>query len=463
MSFRIGLSGLNAASQDLSVTGNNIANASTVGFKKSRAEFVDVYAASYQGISRLASGNGVRTSQIQQQMNEGNIEYTDNNLDLAISGKGFFTVSDNGAQKYTRAGQFAPDDEGYVVNGRDQRLQVFPPNGDGTFNTGQLTDLRLSTEEGPPKQTEESEVGLNLNADDDSIDGAVYPDFDPTNPDTYNYSTSQTVYDSLGAQHEMTMYFRKETTNEWNVYTRMTDSVDDTAGPAGGGVGDGFAEVNAPAGANSYTDSGGTDITNISRPVGVRFNPDGSIDQINPDVQGAGAWGAPAAVDYSWRIDNGAQGNEGNPVPGTMDFQVDFTQATQYAKDSATNRLNQDGYASGLLTGINVNDDGVVQANYTNGDARDLGRVALSNFSNPQGLQPDGDTAWVESPDSGEPLLGEPGTSNMGLIQSGAVEASNVDIAEELVNLITAQRNYQASSKTIQTQDTITQTLINMR
>jgi flagellar hook protein FlgE len=447
MSFRIGLSGLNAASQDLSVTGNNIANASTVGFKKSRAEFVDVYAASYQGISRLASGNGVRTSQIQQQMNEGNIEYTDNNLDLAVSGKGFFTVSDNGAQKYTRAGQFAPDDEGYVVNGRDQRLQVFPPNGDGTFNTGQLTDLRLSTEEGPPKQTEESEIGLNLNADDDPIDVATYPDFDPTNPDTYNYSTSQTTYDSLGAQHEFTMFFRKTATNEWDVYTRMTDKVDDTVGPSGGGAGDGFAEPVT----NPYAPEEDT----VDGPHSLSFNPDGSLNQID------GA--APAAVDYSFRIDNGASGNEGNPVPGTMDFQVDFTQSTQYAKDSATNRLNQDGYASGLLTGINVNDDGVVQANYTNGDARDLGRVALSNFSNPQGLQPDGDTAWVESPDSGEPLLGEPGTSNMGLIQSGAVEASNVDIAEELVNLITAQRNYQASSKTIQTQDTITQTLINMR
>ena len=443
MSFRIGLSGLNAASQDLSVTGNNIANASTVGFKKSRAEFVDVYAASYQGISRLASGNGVRTSQIQQQMNEGNIEYTDNNLDLAISGKGFFTVSDNGAQKYTRAGQFAPDDEGYVVNGRDQRLQVFPPNGDGTFNTGQLTDLRLSTEEGPPKQTEESEIGLNLNADDDPIDAATYPDFVPTNPDTYNYSTSQTVYDSLGAQHEFTMYFRKTATNDWDVYTRMTDNVDDV------GTNDGFAEPDT----NPYA----ADPDTVDGPHSLTFNPDGSLDQID------GA--APGPVDYSFNIDNGAFGNTptGGAVAGTMDFQVDFTQSTQYAKDSATNRLNQDGYASGLLTGINVNDDGVVQANYTNGDARDLGRVALSNFANPQGLQPDGDTAWVESPDSGEPLLGEPGTSNMGLIQSGAVEASNVDIAEELVNLITAQRNYQASSKTIQTQDTITQTLINMR
>lgn len=450
MSFRIGLSGLNAASQDLSVTGNNISNASTVGFKKSRAEFVDVYAASYQGISRLASGNGVRTSQIQQQMNEGNIEYTDNNLDLAISGKGFFTVNDGGQQKYTRAGQFAPDDEGYVTNGRDQRLQVFPPNGDGTFNTGQLQDLRLSTEEGPPKQTESSEVGLNLNADDDPIDTATYPDFDPNNPDTYNYSTSQTTYDSLGAKHEFNMYFRKTDKNEWDVYTRMTDNVDDEDGPDGTGAGDGFAETDDP-----YVDSGGNTIDDVTAPKTLEFNPDGSLDQID------GA--APDAVDYSFTIDNGAEGNDGNPVAGTMDFQVDFTNATQYAKDSATNRLNQDGYASGLLTGINVNDDGVVQANYTNGDARDLGRVALSNFANPQGLQPDGDTAWVESPDSGEPLLGEPGTSNMGLIQSGAVEASNVDIAEELVNLITAQRNYQASSKTIQTQDTITQTLINLR
>ncbi|SFD92526.1 flagellar hook protein FlgE [Thiohalospira halophila DSM 15071] len=427
MSFRIGLSGLNAASQDLSVTGNNIANASTTGFKRSRAEFVDVYAASYQGISRLASGNGVRTSQIQQQMNEGNIEYTDNNLDLAISGKGFFTVSDQGAEKYTRAGQFSPDDEGYVVNGRDQRLQVFPPNGDGTFNTGQLQDLRLSTEEGEPAPTTTSEVGLNLNADNDVPPVAT---FDPDETESYNYSTSQTVYDSLGSQHEMRMYFRKVSDNTWDVYTQMADG-----------------EVTNP-GADQYDPNGDlTEFPGVQQARRLEFTDNGDLDETTSDGGGV--------MDYDFSFNNGSA--DLNPI------QVDFSGATQYAKDSATNRLNQDGYASGLLTGISINDQGVALANYTNGDSQELGQIALSNFSNPQGLQPDGDTAWTESSDSGEPLLGQPGTSNLGLIQSGAVEASNVDLAEELTSLITAQRNYQANSKTIQTQDTITQTLINLR
>ncbi|MFW6191296.1 MAG: flagellar hook protein FlgE, partial [Thiohalospira sp.] len=333
---------------------------------------------------------------------------------------------------------------------QDQRLQVFPSNGDGTFDTGKLEDLRLSTDEGPPKQTETSEVGLNLNSDDEPIDTATHPDFDPEDSDTYNYSTSQTVYDSQGGEHEHTMYFRKTGKNEWETYTRMTDNVDDEDGPDGTGAGDDFAETDDP-----YVDSGGNTIDDVTAPKTLEFNSDGSLDQID------GA--APDEVDYSFTIDNGAEGNDGNPVPGTMDFGVDFSNSTQYAKESATNELNQDGYASGRLTGIDVNDEGVVKANYTNGDARDLGRVALSNFSNPQGLKPDGDSAWVESADSGDPLLGEPGTGNMGLIQSGAVEASNVDLAEELTNLITAQRNYEANSKTIQTEDTITQTLLQLR
>ncbi len=434
MGFRTALSGLNAASTDLNVTGNNIANADTVGFKGSRAEFVDVYAASYQGISRLQAGSGTRVSQIQQQMNEGNIEYTDNNLDMAIAGKGFFVLEDeSGSTKYARAGQFFPDDEGYVTNSQRERLQVYPPTDDGGFNTGQLTDLRLQTGEGPPSATENSEIGVNLNADDEAIDTDVYPDFDPDEPATYNYSTSQTVYDSLGAQHEMTMYFRKTDTNEWSVYTRMAD-------------GDGFAGAES----NPYGDDG-----TINGPHTLSFNSDGSLESIDGEP--------PSDLTVEWSIDNGAQGNDGEPIPGLFEFDIDFTSATQYANESGVNELSQDGYATGMLTGIDIDDQGVAFANFTNGEARPLGKVALATFSNPQGLQPVGDSTWQETSDSGDPRLGEPGTSDLGLIQSGAIEASNVELAEELVNLITAQRNYQANSQTISTMDTITQTLINMR
>ncbi len=436
MSFRAALSGLNAANTDLSVTGNNIANASTVGFKGSRAEFVDVYAASYQGISRLQAGAGTRVAQIQQQMNEGNVEYTDNNLDMAIAGKGFFTLEDEaGGTKYARAGQFFPDDEGYVTNSQRQRLQVYPPNDDGTFNTGQLTDLRLKGGEGEPSATENSEIDLNLNADDEAIDPEVYPDFDPDEPATYNYSTSQTVYDSLGAKHEMTMYFRKTDTNEWDVYTRMAD-------------GDGFAGAQS----SPYEAGDGT----VNGPHSLSFNSDGSLESID---------GEPPTENLTlgWSIDNGAEGNNGEPIPGEFEFDIDFTGATQYANESGVSELSQDGYATGMLTGIDIDDQGVAFANFTNGEARPLGKVALATFSNPQGLQPIGDSTWQETSDSGDARLGEPGTSDLGLIQSGAIEASNVELAEELVSLITAQRNYQANSQTIKTMDTVTQTLINMR
>ena len=433
MSFRVALSGLNAASKDLAVTGNNIANVSTTGFKSSRAEFVDVYAASYQGISRLQSGSGVRVAQIQQQMSQGNVEYTDNNLDLAINGKGFFVLKDSGSTSYSRAGSFTPDKDGFVANSMRQRLQVNPANEDGSINTGVISDLQLSTSEGPPKATEEISVAINLDSESTVVDAVLYPAFDPADPNTYTYSTSVTAYDSLGSSHLATMYYRKNGANDWDVYTTMTDATDSDI-PVGG---DGLAEAAIlPGGANNQ----------ISGPYDLVFTPTGTVDLVASSAQ---------PFSYSWNIENGAT--------TTLDFTVDYGDSTQYSRDSGVNFISQDGFTTGLLTGIDIDDKGTVFARYTNGNDQALGKVVLASFANPQGLAPTGDSGWVQTFGSGEPLYGEAGSASLGLIQSGALESSNVNLSEELVNLIVAQRNFQANAQTITVNDTITQTIINMR
>jgi len=405
MPFRIALSGLNAASADLKVTGNNVANAGTVGFKQSRAEFADVYAVAFQGVGDTTIGGGVRLARVAQQFTQGNIDFTQNALDLAINGEGFFVLSDAGSRLYTRAGAFSVDRDGYVVNAVGQRLQVFPANAGGGFNTGALSDLRLDTSEGAPNATTKVTAALNLNAAETALGGGA-SDIDITDPSTYNYSTSITVYDSLGQSHTATVYFRKVNTNEWATALAID----------GSRVGDGSPNLTFDA--TGAISSGGT-VTYAA------YNP----------------------------------GNGAN----ALNITFDYTKATQYGTNYAINSLSQDGYTTGRLSGIDIDSTGVVFARYTNGQSKELGKVALARFPNPQGLEQRGDTVWAETYTSGDVLLGEAGTGTFGVIQSGALEASNVDIAEQLVNLITAQRNFQANAQVITTADTVTQTIINIR
>lgn len=421
MPFRIALSGLNAASSDLKVTGNNIANAGTNGFKSSRAEFADVYATSLGGVSDTAVGGGVRLARVAQQFAQGNVEFTNNNLDLAINGEGFFILNDNGSRVYTRAGAFSVDREGYVVNSSGQALQVFLPVGNSStaFNTGSLSDLQISLTEGAPNATTSVEMSINLDASDTSA-GTIAA-FNPNTPSTYDYSTSYTVYDSLGAEHTASMYFLKDnaTNNTWHTWLYVDDGT----------------------GMTNVTQGGGTAYSTLT------FNTDGSIATVN---------GAPAT---SLTYDNLTMANGAAPLA----LNLDFSAVTQFGGDFAVNSLYQDGYATGRLTGLDISDTGVVSARYTNGQSTALGKVALANFANVQGLRQLGDTNWAETFSSGGALVGEGGTASFGLIQSGALEASNVDIAAQLINLITAQRNFQANSQVISTADTITQTIINIR
>ena len=405
MPFAIALSGLNAASDDLGVTANNVANVNTTGFKMSRAQFAEVFAVGTQSVSSSAAGSGVRLSDIAQQFTQGNIDFTDNALDLAIGGEGFFVISDNGARSYTRAGAFGIDNQGYVVNAQGSRLQAYPYAGSGLFNTGTPTDLQLTIGSNPPSATTRSSLGINLPA---NAPVPANPVFDPLDPSSFNHTTSVTVYDSLGAAHTATVYFiRDAAPNTWNTQVEIE----------------------------------GTAVTGAGQVV---FNPDGTLNSPPGGLMALGAYDP---------------GTGAAPITMSLDFNL----ATQFGDNFGVNSLSQDGFTTGRLTGVSVDPEGVVFARFTNGQSTSLGKLALANFVNPQGLQQLGDTTWGESFQSGDALLGEAGTASFGNIQSGALEASNVDLTAQLVQMITAQRNFQANAQMISTADTITQTVINIR
>ena len=404
MSFNISLSGINAANADLSVTANNIANVNTTGFKESRAEFADLFNATNYGLARNAIGAGVRLSNVAQQFSQGNIDQTGRSLDLAIAGEGFFTLNMNGSRVYSRAGNFQTDQNGYVVNPQGARLQVYAPNADGASFDGSLTDLQLLTTDSAPKQT--SLVNLSFTLPGNAATPTVSP-FDPSDSNSYNSSSGGvTVYDSLGVSHTQTAYFVKTANpNEWQVY--------------------------------NYVDG-----QSAGAPTTLQFSDGGTL--VGPQQ---------IALD-AYTPSTGA---------GVLNLTLDVSGSTQYGEQFAMRNISQDGYASGKLNEISIGDDGVVYARYSNGADHALGQIALTTFNNPQGLLSQGDNQWVETYNSGSPRTGKPDTSDLGQIQSGSLEASTVDLTQQLVNMIVAQRNFQANAQMVSTQDQITQTIINMR
>ena len=421
MPFRTALSGLNAASADLRVTGNNVANAGTVGFKESRAEFADVFALSFGGISQTAVGTGTRLAAVTQQFSQGNVDFTGNNLDLALNGQGFFVLEDGGSRVYSRAGAFQADRNGFVVNAQGQHLLAFGVSDIGE-RAGDPQPLQLSTEAADPRATDLITAQLNLSAEAPPIDG----DFAINEPNTYNHSTSLTVYDSLGTARSATLYFRNELDGDGNAWQV-------------------FATV------EGYEDAVGNPVINLTGGESLSFDATGRLSELD---DGRLRFEAEPA---DFAFPNGANFGPENAI----DFNL--TGITQFGGAFGVNRLNQDGFATGRLDSINIDPSGVVSAQFTNGQSRALGKIALANFANPQGLAQLGDNGWAESFSSGDPLLGEAGAGSLGLIQSGGLETSNVDIAQQLVNLITAQRNFQANAQVITTADTVTQTIINIR
>ena len=418
MPFRAALSGINAAGEELRVIANNVANASTVGFKESRAEFADVYAAT-DGAAANAIGSGVRLDGVTQQFGQGNIGFTNNKLDLAINGRGFFVLDDNGSRAFTRAGNFQVDREGFIVNNGGAKLVVNGSDAKGAI-TGAVGPLKLDRSNITPQSTSMIEVGLNL--DSAQTRPPTVP-FNPEIPSSFNHSTSLTVYDSLGGSHLSTMYYVKgEQPNTWELYT-LIDGKDIKGAKT------------APF-----------------QPEMMTFNGAGQLAMIN------GKPTPPGMIEYpAFDTGSGAE-----PLMLKMNM-MSNSPITQFGSRFNVNALTQNGFTSGRLSGIDIDDTGIVRARYSNGQTKTLGQVAISDFSNPQGLRPMGDTMWAESSASGVPLLGTPGSGSLGVLQAGALEGSNVDLTAQLVNMITAQRNYQANAQVIHTADTITQTIINIR
>lgn len=628
MAFNTGLSGLRAASVDLDVTGNNIANASTVGFKGSRVQFGDLYANGFLSSGTNPVGDGVRVQDIQQSFGQGNISFTDNGLDMAINGDGFFILSNNGEVRYSRAGQFNIDKDGFVVNNQNMKVQGYTADDDGNLS-GVRGDIQIATGNLAPRRTTNLQTDVNLdsrqsvlekrvrdigplgvgtiagetfafqyadgtpdysvtipaassaaeaaaaidnapgvsasatttallpttlnsayisgaspfsfslsiggaplaldtsgvnslqdladainNSSETTISASVVDEgsgpqlrviqsrgenldysfndgsgattgtvqgdvnvttdrtitgvaatsggtdfadaftaspiritnaFNPIDQRTYNHATSTTIYDSLGNSHELTQFYVKEPSpgngvgqSQWSIYLQIDGEL-----------------------------VAGTD----QQPYTALFDQDGQLQSINGDPNGE-----IVVTDWVPKDDsgapNGADGPPSDPTsvvspipepPTSSAFVVDLGNTTQYGAAFGVNDQQQNGYTTGRLSGLDVSDQGVVFARYTNGQSKSLGQVALASFNNTDGLSPAGDTTWVETFESGQPIIGKPDTGTLGSIKASSVEESNVDLSAELVNLIIAQRNYQANAKTIETSDAVTQTIINLR
>ncbi|MFP3978678.1 MULTISPECIES: flagellar hook protein FlgE [Marinobacter] len=646
MAFNTGLSGLRAAAVDLDVTGNNIANASTVGFKGSRVQFGDLYASGFLSGGSNPIGDGVNVQDVKQSFGQGNISFTDNGLDMAISGDGFFILNSGGETRYSRAGQFTIDKDGFVVNSQSMRVQGYTADDDGNLS-GIRGNLEIATDNLAPRRTTNLRSDLNLDSRQsvlesrvrdvvplsyndisgetfdvtytdgtpaysvdlsslptaramaDQIAGApglsasatttariqhpttpapagselndayistaqaqvpssfsfnlsvnnapipidtssvnslvdlrdainrssdsaisatidsttgvlnvvhnqgenlqfsygngnpaqsidpttpvtvfgdvnaigdrtilgltstggtsnfvdsygtspirITNEFNPQDQRTYNHATSTSVFDSLGNSHELTQFFVKEPApgngvgvSEWSVYLQIDGEM-----------------------------VAGTDIT----PYTARFDQDGVLQSINGDTSGEILITDWVPKD-SQGLPNGADGPPaaGAPVvtpipepPTSSAFVLSLGETTQYGAAFGVDDQRQNGYTTGRLSGLDVSKQGVLFARYTNGQSKALGQVALASFNNTDGLSPVGDTSWVETFESGQPIIGQPDTGTLGGIKASSVEESNVDLSAELVNLIIAQRNYQANAKTIETSDAVTQTIINLR
>ncbi|GAA6170829.1 flagellar hook protein FlgE [Colwellia sp. KU-HH00111] len=449
MSFNIALSGLNAAQKDLDVTSNNIANVNTIGFKESRAEFVDVYASSLLSGGKTKAGDGVLTAEVAQQFSQGSIQFTQNSLDLAITGTGFFATVpgiDSLEKSYTRAGQFKLNDDNFIVNSNGGHLLGFPVNDDGSSSSVSLSTaspIQIPTSSGAPKFSTEVDIRMNVPAGDAYITGAPL-NFDPTDPLTFNNSTSVTIFDSLGDSHVMTYYFIKDdpltSPNEWILFAAVD------------GIPINLEDPLADSAADGRQNAGGL--------IGGRleFTSGGDFSAINPTT------GFTTIAFGSTILANGA-----DPAQAiTIDFNLDTAgpnpnEPTQFASNFEVTSLSQDGLAVGRLTGIDISTDGLIRATYSNGTSQPLKRITMVNFANEQGLTQIGGTSWRESLVSGEALAGEAGSGTFGTINSKALEQANVNLTTELIDLISAQRNFQANSRALEVDNQLNQTILQIR
>lgn len=443
MSFNVGLSGLYAANKSLDVTGNNIANVATTGFKSSRAEFADQYAQSIRGTSSgITTGSGVTTAAVSQQFTQGTLNTgTGRSLDLAINGNGFFMLSNNGEKLYTRAGAFHTDSDGYVVDESGNNLQGYSIDGEGNIATGVSSNLRVDSSNLAPKSTSLITIASNLNS---SSTVPTVTTFDPSDASSYNTTYSTSIFDSQGNEHTLSQYFAKTDTNSWTMYSlidgrSISTPTSTTADATKLTFDSSGALITSGTGAPDVTDS-----PNISVGTDGNFAINNWIPAASTTVGTTTTWAS-----------NGAAANSSG-------IKLNMLATTQTNSVSGAITKTQDGYATGQITAMNVDASGKMFATYTNGESKVIGQVSLTSFANSQGLAPAGGTNWRETYASGSPVTGAAQSGTLGSLTGQALEESNVDLTSELVNLIKAQSNYQANAKTISTESTVMQTIIQM-
>jgi len=434
MSFQTGLSGLNASSRSLDVIGNNIANANTIGMKSSRAEFSELVASSLgAGGGGGGAGIGVSVATVSQQFSQGNINITGNDLDVAINGGGFFQLQmpDN-SSAYTRDGQFKLDKAGNIITNTGAKVMGYPTDptsGKATSTIPQALQLPTTA---PIGANATSKITAEFNLDARALDASAGPARLATPRSTYG--TSLTAYDAQGVPTPVSLYFEKTANpNEWNVY-------------------------------------GGLDVAAVpgTPPVAAVIYPllPGSPIKFNAAGQITGPVATPPETGFSLTLlPNTIASSNPNTTGGklTQAITVKLDGVTQYGAAFAVSNLTQDGYASGELTGLKIGENGVITGSYSNGQKLAAGQLALADFRNIQGLSPTGGGNWVATAASGDPVGGSPGNGKFGALRAGSLEESNVELTSELVNMMTAQRAYQANAQTIKTQDQIMTTLVNLR
>ncbi|RJS95171.1 flagellar hook-basal body complex protein [Salinisphaera sp. Q1T1-3] len=479
MGFTQGISGLKAASADLDNIGNNIANSQTTGYKSSSTQFADIYA-------NARTGLGVSVAGISQNFATGSLSTTDRNLDVAIDGGGFFRLSNNGTTQYSRDGQFQQTRNGTLANSSGALLTGYnvsnfnDPNASATVNAGGTPQvIQLPNEGLNARATSLASLPAALNAGTEIKSG---DNFNATDATTYDWSTPNTVYDSLGNAHSVNMYFTKIGENQWQVNSQMPLGSDATLPSQVPANGDAAGDLDAATVAQLQSASSGTYAVTIdgtdytarvsgatnngngpytggtvtytqSLPVTtLNFDSAGNLQNATTPNKAEGL--SDSRVAYSLNARNGS---------APIDFSFDFAGSTQTAQSFSAGNPSQDGYASGALTGVTVQDNGMVTGSYDNGQSVNLAQVALASFRNENGLQPVSGNAWTETAESGQPALGVAGSGQFGDLRGGTLESSNVDLSQQLVDMIVSQRNYQANAQTIKTQDQVLQTAVNLR
>jgi flagellar hook protein FlgE len=407
MSFTKGLNGLTAAAKNLEIIGNNVANANTIGYKAGQAYFAEVFANS-QGASldKSGSASGAATTRVIPQFTQGSFSVTNNPLDLAINGEGLFQLKDEGSTIYSRAGQFTVDKAGYITNPSGARLQGYLGKSAGASGMATTVDLKIDATDTPPSATTKAAVNVNLDSRTATLDPAG---FRATDPATYHSATSMPVYDDIGTQHTLSFYFVKTADAKYSVF----------ASSDGAQIGSG------PVGTLGFKANGTVDPATSTQPFALTV----------PVTKGANA----------------------------MAINADFGSTTSVARAFSVSSVAPDGNASGQLSGYNVGGDGTITGRYSNGETRTLGQVALALFNNTQGLRPLGSNGFSETAESGAARLGTAGSGMFGTLQSGSLEQSNVDLTQELVRMVEAQRVYQANAQAIKAEDTILQSATNLR